>query len=317
MRILNTIGEIYTDRAKNILSSLGDVHYKTLSQNELVSVISNYEGVVIGLGLTFDENVLKNGDKLKFIATATTGLDHIDTEYAKKRGIAILSLRGENDFLDTITGTAELAWGLLIALSRHLPQSIDSVKAHEWDREKFRGHNLYGRTLGVVGLGRLGRWTARYGNAFGMRVIACDPRIPRSAFAEAHAVPKTFDELISESDVVSIHVHLSDETKNMFNGDVFKKMKPEAYLINTSRGAIVNEPDLLSALEKGVIAGYGADVLADETSFGKTFKSNPLVEYAKTHSNVILLPHTGGMTHESREATDIFIAEKVAKFAKT
>ena len=313
MKILNTIGEVYTPSARAILESLGEVDYRVPSPDELLNIAGDYEIFVVGLGLNFTKEVIDKATKLKIIATATTGLDHIDTICAKERGIEIVSLRGENEFLDTITGTAELAWGLMLDLARLSYPAYKSVLNYEWDRERFRGHNLSGKTLGVVGVGRLGKMAVRYGKVFGMRVIASDPNVDVGVHG---AEPVDFETLLRESDFISIHVHLSPETENMFNEVVFSKMKRGSYLINTSRGKIVNEADLLEALERGVIAGYGTDVLADETSFGKTFAKHPLVEYAKTHNNLIIVPHIGGMTYESREATDVFIANKLVRYTK-
>lgn len=315
LKILNVIGEKFSPEARNVLDSFADVDYKTPTQDELANMISSYEGVVVGLEVKFDKNVLEKASKLKFIATATTGLDHIDVSLAESKGIQILSLKGESDFLDTVTGTAELAFGILLSLLRFIPHSFDSVKNGQWNREMFRGRNLYGKTLGIVGLGRLGKMTARYGRAFGMNVLYCDPYVDAKNFPDYKKVD--FDTLISESDFVSVHVHLSKETENMFNVSTFKKMKKTAHLINTSRGKIVDEDALLEALKDKVIAGYGADVLSDELSFkGGTFSDNKLVDYMKNHNNVIVLPHIGGMTVESREATDLFIAEKIKKNLK-
>ncbi len=327
-KILNTIGEVFTPKAKEILAGLGEVDYMILTQENLGQIVGNYDIFVAGLGLNFTKDILDKAVKLKAIATATTGLDHIDVECAKSKGVEILSLRGENEFLDTITGTAELAFGLLIALARQIPAGFDSVKNYEWDREKFRGHVLYGKTLGVLGLGRLGKWMARYANAFGAKVIFCDPNVAPDAFSgyslsesrsggTSRRVEKvTFEELLRQSDIISIHAHLLPETENLFDKAAFEKMKPGAYLINTSRGKIVNEADLLEALKNKKIAGYATDVLADELDFEKSFSAHPLVEYAKTHQNCIIAPHIGGMTCEAREATDIFIAEKLAEFLK-
>ncbi|MAG12896.1 hypothetical protein CL630_03760 [bacterium] len=311
-KILNTIGEIYTDSAKKILEEIGDVDYINLTQEELKNIISKYDVAVIGLGLNFTKDILENAKNLKVIATVTTGLDHVDVEYAKEKGIEIVSLRGEDEFLNTITGTAELAAGLMIKLLRFMPWAFDDVKNYRWDRENFRGRNLYGLTLGIVGLGRLGKWMARYGNAFGMNVIYHDPNLSTPDVGSLGA-EVSFDELLQKSDVVSIHVHLNEETENMFNSEVFKKMKNIAYLINTARGGIVHEGDLLNALQSQEIAGYGTDVLADELNFNKEFSNHPLVEHAKKNRNVIVVPHIGGMTVESRERTDIFIAEKLKK----
>ncbi len=309
-KILNTIGDKFTLRARRPLETLGSVDYKIPSQAELREIISQYEICVIGLGLNFYKEEIDRAPKLKVIATATTGLDHIDVAYAESKGITILSLRGENDFLDTITGTAELALGLMIDLLRYSPWAFDSVKNYEWDREQFRGFNLYGKTLGIVGLGRLGKMMARYGKALGMRVIFTDPLVENPDYQKV-----SLEELLKESDVISIHVHLTSETENIFSAKAFAYMKPSAYLINTSRGKIVEEGDLLHALKSKKIAGYGTDVLADELSFEKSgFNNHPLVEFSKQNRNVIIVPHIGGMTYDSREATDVFIAEKTKRF---
>lgn len=196
----------------------------------------------------------------------------------------------------------------MIDLMRQISVSFDDVKNYHWDREKFRGRVLANKTFGVVGVGRLGRMMVRYGKAFGMKVIACDPYVKEFGCEKVD-----FDELVSKSDIVSIHVHLNKETENMFNKDVFEKMKDSAYLINTSRGKIVNEDDVLGALENKKIAGYSTDVLSDELNFNNGFSNHPLVEYAKNNSNLIIAPHIGGMAYEAREATDIFIAEKIQR----
>lgn len=314
MKILNTIGENFTPEGRDTLSSLGKTDYIIPTQDELTRTIGEYDAALIGLGLNFDKRILDNAQKLKVIATATTGLDHIDVKTAEEKGITILSLRGETEFLNSITGTAELAAGLMIDLMRFTPWAFDDVKKYHWDRESFRGHNLYGATLGIVGMGRLGTWMARYGKAFNMKVLYTDPNVSKSPVSGCKKV--SLDELLNKSDVVSVHVHLSPETKNMFNKALFKKMKKTAYLINTSRGEIVHEADLLAVLKNGDIAGYGTDVLAGELEFNKSFTDYPLVEYAKTNKNVIVVPHIGGMTHESRKNTDIFMAHKLADYLK-
>jgi D-3-phosphoglycerate dehydrogenase / 2-oxoglutarate reductase len=315
-KILNTLPE-FTLKAKTDLRILGEVDYLNLKQNQLSALVHKYDILVVGLGLTINKAIIEKAKKIKMIATATTGLDHIDVDYARKKGIEILSLRGENEFLDTITGTAELAFGLLIDLSRRIPAGFESVKNYKWDREKFRGHSLYGKTLGIVGLGRLGKWLARYGQTFNMKVIAYDPKVNRETFKKLHCQKVDFKTLLKSSDFISIHVHLNSETENMFNRSIFDKMKPSTYLINTSRGKVVNEADLLKALKNKKIAGYATDVLADELKFANQgFSKHPLVEYAKSHDNLIIVPHLGGMTYESREATDMFITKKIVKFLK-
>jgi D-3-phosphoglycerate dehydrogenase len=291
---------------------LGRVDYLTLTNQELFKKIDKYDVVVCGLGLNFNSDILSKAKNLKFLVTATTGLDHIDLKFAEEKGIKVLSLRGEEDFLNTITGTAELALGLLISCSRHIPSSIQSVLKGEWNREKFKGHSLNGKTLGIVGLGRLGKWMARYGEALGMKVIFVDPKVELS---NQNWKKVSLNELLKQSDFISIHIHLSPENEYLFNKKTMGMMKKTAYLINTSRGKIVHEGDLIKLIKQKKIAGYTTDVLDGEILFTKNnCKNHPLVRFAKENPNVIIAPHTGGMTHESRRDTDIFIANKLKKY---
>lgn len=287
----------FNPEAKRILEQIGEVEYGK-------GAINDCDAIIVGLDHIGREDIAA-APKLKLIASATTGLDHIDVDYAQVKGIKVVSLRGED--LKEITGTAELAFGLMLALVRHIPEAFNDVKGGNWNREEFLGHNLYGKTLGIVGLGRLGSLMAQYAKAFGMRVIAHDLRQVSSDKARL----ADFKTLLSESNVISIHVPLTDETEGMFNNDIFRQMKKTACLINTARGDIVNEVDLLYALKHQIIAGYAADVLTGETEFNKDGSSHPLIEYANKHSNLIITPHIGGCTVESRAATDMIIAEKV------
>lgn len=315
MRILNTIGDIYSDEAKHILGKIAEVDYLNLSkQTDLEKIIAGYDILIVGLGLNITKKIISKGTRLKILATATTGHDHIDMDYAKESGITVLSLRGERKFLDTVTGTAEMAFALMLNISRNILPAVASAKKYCWTK-KFKGHNLYGKTLGIVGLGRLGSMIARYGKSFNMKVLAYDPYLEKKYFDKIGVKKVDFIDLLKKSDYVSIHVHLSKETENMFNGDVFGIMKRGAYLINTSRGKIVSEDDLLLFLKEKKIGGYATDVLADELSFNNKFKENSLLEYSKRNDNVIVTPHIGGVTFESREMTDIFIAKKVRRFA--
>lgn len=298
MKILVTI-ENFNPEAKKILERLGEVEHRKGPSNDC-------EVIIVGLDRISKEEI-DASPKLKLIASATTGLDHINVEYAQEKGIKVLSLRDED--LRYVTGTAELAFALLLALARRISEAFIDVKNGNWEREKFLGQNLSGKTLGIFGLGRLGSMMAQYGKAFGMKVIAYDPNKESAELARK----VDFATLLAESDAISIHAPLSSETKNIFNGLALDKMKQGAHLINTARGAIVNEADLIRALENKIIAGYAADVLAGETDFGKDASGHPLIQYAKTHNNVIITPHIGGYTAQSRAATDIIIAKKVVE----
>ncbi len=314
-RILNTIGSVFTKDARVLLSKLGEVEDFNGTQKELTLIIADYTIAIIGLGLNFNKKVIQNAPKLQLIGTATTGLDHIDLEYAKARGVDVLSLYGESTFLNTITGTAELAVGLMIDCMRGISNGFSSVQQYIWDREQFRGYSLYEKTLGIVGFGRLGKMMARYCIGFGMNVIIYDIEPDEESCKKIGVRAVEFETLLNESDVVSIHIPLNQKTKYLFNDNIFLKMKSTAYLINTARGLVINENSLLTALKERYIAGYATDVLADEVNFSEGFSNHALVEYAKTHRNLLITPHIGGMTHESRTAADIFIAEKVVQWA--
>lgn len=288
--ILCTIGE-FPAEAKRILTPLGKMTRRK----------ADADIAIVGIGTLVDKKFLISLPKLKWIATPATGTDHIDLMEAKKRGIMVISLKGETTFLKTITPTAELALGLMIALIRKvLPAHADVIRGN-WNRNAFAGHTLAGKTLGIVGYGRLGSMMAAYGKGLGMKVIFTDPNVKGGVNLAA---------LLKTSDVVSLHVHLSESTMHMIGKNEIAKMKTGAILLNTARGAIVDEKSVIAALRKKKLGGYGADVLEGETAFGRKAKS-PLIAYAKAHKNVILTPHIGGNTVEAREATDIFIAKKL------
>ena len=307
-RILVTTLSPYPEEARKVLGKIGVVDVRPMAQGDLLRAVPQYTVLIVGLGLNIDEKILVAGSRLKLVATATTGTDHIAMDAAKERGIRVVSLKGERAFLEGITATAELAWGLIIALLRHLPEAEASVLQGRWEQKPFTGHMLRGRTLGVVGLGRLGSMVAEYGLAFGMTVLAADPFV-KTAPKGVKRVP--FAKLLENSDVVSLHVPLIDETEGLIDATALKRMKPGAVLINTARGGVVDEKAVLKALQSGKLAGYAADVLDGETAFGKDCGGHSLVGYARMHRNVLLTPHIGGTTEESRALTDIFIAKRV------
>ena len=313
-KILNTIGG-FSEEVKPILAQLGEVHYVgAIPQPEFEKIAPAYDIWMVRVGIRITSSLIQQSPKLKTIATATTGLDHINLEGAQKNGIEVLSLRDETEFLNGITSTAELAFGLLLDLARFTPWAFESVKNYQWDLERFKGHSLSGKTLGILGLGRLGSMVARYGDAFGMKIIFTDPFRTINPGEISPAWRKVdFNTLIRESDALSIHVHLAKDTEHLFNTSVFERMKPSAYLINTSRGRVVDQSDLIAALESKKIAGYASDVLQGEATLAETIRNNPFIAYAREHQNCLVVPHTGGFTYESRLATDMFIAEKLAR----
>lgn len=254
-----------------------------------------------------DGRLLDGHPELRFVVTPTTGLTHVDLEACRARGVEVLSLRGEEAFLRTISSTAELTWGLLLALERRIPAALDSVRGGVWDRDLFPGRELHGKTLGVVGLGRLGSMVARYGLAFGMRVLYAEPRAVSLRGAQKVALKR----LLAESDVVTLHVHAGPDTDGLIGPAAFAAMKRRPVLLNTSRGSLVDEKALLKALESGRVRGAGLDVLADEHAGKKDWPArDALVAYARRHDNLILTPHVGGLT-DAAERAELFAARKL------
>lgn len=209
-----------------------------------------FTAIFARLGLGLDAEVFAaGGGAIRWIVTPTTGLSHIDVSEAEKLGIGILSLKGRTDFLKTIASTAELAWGLLLALIRTIPAAHADVLENRWRRDPFPGRELRGRTLGIVGLGRLGALMAGYARAFGMRVLACDLRDEVFADpANAHVERRSLEPLLSECDIVSLHLPLEEGTRGILDARRIGLMKRGAVLVNTARGELLDETDRKSVV---------------------------------------------------------------------
>lgn len=315
IRILNAEPENYSREAKTILESFASVDEEVLDRKALMDKISDYDVLIVRLGHRIDGEIVDSGCRLRAIATATTGLDHIDIETAKEKGIAIISLRGERAFLDTVTATAEHTFVLLLALTRHLPQAFESVKMGEWNRDKFRGTELQGKVIGIVGYGRLGRLVGNYSKAFGMRVLAFDPYV---TIRDQNIRQVDFSDILDKSDIITFHVPLSSETYKMVSHKEIQRMKRGILIINTSRGDVLDEEAILDGLRSDKLRGAAFDVLSGEMERGSDWLcSNPLWKYVQNKDNVIITPHIGGATSESMKATEIFIAKKIKKFFET
>lgn len=303
----------YSPRAIALLRKLGRVHsWPEASWHQAVR--NAVDVLVVKLGMKISKQVMDRLPNLKIIGTSTTGLNHIDTAEAARRGIKVISLRGETKFLRSIFPTAEETIGLIIMLMRNLPWGFDAVRKGRWDKEKFYGHELAGKTLGVIGFGRLGSMVARFARALGMEVLACDPHVSAGAMRRAGARKVSMDSVFRNADAVSVHVILIPATYNLIKRRHFRLMKPTAYYINTARGEINDEPALLEALKRKWIAGAALDVLANEDPRGGHTRNHPLVRYAMAHKNLIIVPHLGGATFESMAKTEEFIAEKILRF---
>jgi len=316
LKILNAEPEDYSPKAKAILESFA--HYDEaspdMSRAELIDALSDYDVLIVRLGNRVDAELLAKTDHLKVVVTATTGTTHIDENVLTERGIALLCLEGERAFLDRIAATSEHCFGLMLALIRKTIAAHNHVMDGGWDRNQFKGYELAGRILGIIGYGRLGRIVAHYAKAFGMTVLACDVC---DIEAEAGITFVSMQELLERSDIVSLHVNYTDDTHHLIDAACFQSMKRGALFINTARGEIVDESALLSVLESKHLGGAALDVLQDENGgIDDWVEGNPLIQYSRTHDNLIVTPHIGGASYDSMEKTEIFMAEKLKHWVR-
>lgn len=291
------------------LRSVADVTSLPASREQLLDRIATFDVLLTALKIQIDRDILEKAVRLRLIVTPTTGLDHVDLTVAAEKGVTVFSLREDRAFLNEITATAEMAWTLLLATIRNLPSAFESVKAGKLDSGRFRGRQLSGRTLGVVGYGRLGRMVAEYGRAFRMRVLVCDNK-PNDTPDGVEQVP--FERLVKNSDVISIHIHATPQNTNLFSAGVFGMMKRGAILINTSRGEIIDEDAFLASLRNGQLAGAGVDVIAGERR--PDIEDHPLIQYAKNHENLLITPHIGGVTYDSQALVSERIVDRIVEF---
>jgi D-3-phosphoglycerate dehydrogenase / 2-oxoglutarate reductase len=245
--------------------------------------------------------VIAAAPALLVIGRAGVGLDNIDLEAAKQAGIVIASTPDQN-----AVSVAELAIGLMLSLARFIPAADQDTRKGNWNRHKFIGTELYGKTFGILGAGKIGYLTASRARAFGMKILACDPFLsPDNIFlAELGAELLPLEDLLSRADVVSCHLPATPQTAGMLNGDCFRRMKPGSFFINTARGKVLVEADLLAALQEGRIAGAALDV---------RFTEPPLLGELETMPNVILMPHVGAWTREAQERVSAAVCNDVAR----
>jgi len=299
----------FSGRAAQRLQEWSDPRFADIPPGVLADALGDVEILWVRLRHTIDARLLDAAPRLRMIVTATTGLNHIDLEAAAQRRVRVLSLRGETDFLKEIRATAELTVGLLLALLRRIPWAAAHVLEGGWNRDGFRGAELCGKTVGIVGYGRLGRLVARYLAAFDATLLATDPA---AAIDDRDAAVRgvSLEQLLAESDLVTLHVNLSPQTCGFFGRSQFAAMRPGAWLVNTARGELLDEAALEEALRSGRLAGAALDVLSRENAAGMS--EHPLVAYARHHDNLVLTPHIGGCTAESMAKTEDFLAEKLA-----
>ncbi len=313
-RILIAEPDRFSPEALAILRVAGEVELRTVPTGELAPALREYDAVWIRLGHRVTTETLATAGpdlRCRVLACPVTGLDHIDLDACAERGIRVVSLKGETTFLRRVRATAELALGLTLALLRRIPQAAASVRDGEWDRDRFPGHELFEKTAGIVGVGRLGSIMAECLGALGMRVLGYDPR-PDFPDHVAERVG-SLDALLAASDLVSIHVSYDATTHHLIGPAELAAMKPGAVLVNTARGGVLDEGALLDALRAGRLAGAALDVLYGEPDIA----GHPLVAYAREHDNLLIVPHLGGNTAESWVKTEVFLAGRVVAALKS
>lgn len=269
-----------------------------ISAEELLNVGKNYEVLVVRSRTKVRQPLIDACSNLKLIVRGGVGLDNIDVEYARAKGIIV-----KNTPLAASASVAELAIGYMFMLARSLYKATASMKAEKWEKKAFEGDEINGKTLGLIGVGNIGKETARRAVALGMKVIAVDPYVQQFEYGEL----VTLDELLARSDYISLHLPKTEETANMIGADQFAKMKDGVRIINCARGGIVDENALYQALESGKVAGAALDV----------FSVEPPVDWKLIHhDNVIASPHIGAATKEAQNRVGAEVAQIVIEFAK-
>lgn len=288
----------HLDEVYERLEQYGEVIYvPEISKLELTTLLSETPDIEYLFtnpnkqNFILDEEVLKNSN-VKVINTCSTGLNHIDINYCERNNIEVWSLKEDFELINDLPSTAELSFGLMMSLLRKIPEGFDSVKKGEWDYEPLIGRQVKGLTIGIVGLGRLGKITAELFKGWGVNILVNDPYVGTFDYEEVK-----IKELQENSDVVFLHLHANKETRNMVDREFLSNMKKGAILINTSRGELVDEKEIIKSITDEHLGGYGTDVVRDE--FGNISDSK-LVEFSKENNNVIITPHVGGMTWEGQ-----------------
>lgn len=279
-----------------------EVDVKTgMKPEELKSVISDYQGLIIRSATKVTADVIEAASNMKIIGRAGIGVDNVDLDAASAKGIIVMNTPGGN----TIT-TAEHAIAMLMALTRNIPQADHSMKEGKWEKKKFMGVEVFNKTLGVVGLGRIGSIVANRALGLQMKVIAFDPFIARDAAEKQGVELVELDELLERADYISLHAAKTKDTEGFIGATEFAKMKDGVFFINCARGGIVDEDALIQALESGRVAGAAVDVFSVEPAP----PDNPLVG----HPRVVCTPHLGASTEEAQENVAIAIAEQLVDF---
>lgn len=301
MKILVT--ELIWEEGLEILRQFGDTVYDPdlWKSPVLLEALADTDAVVVRNQTRINRAFLDSAPHLKVVGRLGVGLDNIDIAACKQSGVTVVFARNANAI-----SVAEYVFAAMLSFSRKLEDATADVKNGNWNRKRFTLSELYGKTLGLIGVGEIGtRLTAR-AKAFGMKLIGYDPFLPpyETACTEFGVCMAGLDQVLTQSDFISLHVPLNDNTRNLINKECLAMMKSTAYIINTARGGIINESDLYEALNTGQLAGAALDVMSKEPPAGSS-----LLEL----SNVILTPHIAGLTEEAQVRTSVLVAREICK----
>ena len=302
MKIL--ISDKMSNKVEDVLKSKSiDYDIKTgLEPNELKSIIDDYDGILIRSATKLTADILENCSNLKVIGRAGVGVDNVDLDIATKNKILVM-----NTPLGNLEATAELTVGLMFSLYRHIHNANTSTHEGKWEKAKFMGTELKGKTLGIVGFGNIGQRVAEICKVIGMQILTNSNSASDEVLNSFGAKKVSTEELISSSDVLSLHTKLNDQTKNMLNKESIATMKSSSVIINCARGGLINESDLKDALNNDVIAGAAIDVYETEPA------TENIMFGAK---NLLLTPHLGASSKEAQSNVAIDVANQVADFLK-
>lgn len=280
-----------------------EVDIKTgMSPEELKKEIAQYDGLVIRSATKVTAEIIEAAEKLKVVGRAGIGLDNVDVPAASKRGIVVMNAPDGN-----ATTAAEHALAMMMALTRNIPQATARLKAGGWDKKKFQGREVTGKTLGIIGIGRIGAIVANRAQGLHMKVIAYDPHMPKDLVDKLGVELVSFDGLCKRADYISVHVPLTKETRKLVSADAFRMMKKDAMFIDCARGGVVDEEALYEALKNKEIAGAALDVFEKEPT---SLETTPLLGL----DNFICTPHLGASTAEAQENVAVTIAEQMADY---
>ncbi len=278
--------------------------YRVIGPDEFAAdpaaAMENADALIVRSAVQADEKLIANAKRLKVIGRAGVGVDNVDVEFATRRGIVVMNAPGASS-----VAVAELTLGLMLAMARHLSRADQTTRAGQWEKKTLQGAELRGKTLGIVGMGRIGTEVATRAMGFGMKVVVADPYLSPARAHELGVELLSLDELYKVADYISLHLALTPQTKGMLNSSAFEKMKDSVRIVNCARGELINDHDLEQALRSGKVAGAALDVFSEEPPKGSALLKLP---------NLIATPHIGASTKEAQEAVGIQIAQQICDY---